>query len=55
LDTTDTGSSFNGGDHDVTLVTPASTPGVSDNVVALSVFVSISDSCDGVIEVGSAF
>ena len=53
MDTADTFSSFNGGDHDVTLVSPASTPGVSDDVVVYSIFVSISDGGDGVIEVGS--
>jgi len=54
LDTADTGGSFNGGDLDVTLISPVWSPGVSDDVVVLSVFVSISDSGDGVIEVGSA-
>jgi len=54
LDTADTGGSFNGGDHDVTLISPSWSPGVSDDVVVLSVFVSISDSGDGVIEIGSA-
>jgi hypothetical protein len=54
LDTADTGSAFNGGDHDVTFVTPRCTPGVSDDVVVLTVLLSVSDSGDGVIEVGSA-
>jgi len=54
LDTADTGGSFNGGDHDVTLISPVWSPGVSDDVVRLSVLVSISDSGDGVIELGSA-
>jgi len=54
LDTTDTGGSFNSGDHDVTSISPSWSPGVSDDVVRLSVFVSESDSSDGVIEVGSA-
>ena len=54
LDTADTGGSFNGGDHDVTLISPVWSPGVSDDVVRLSVSVSISDSGDGVIELGSA-
>jgi hypothetical protein len=54
LDTADTGSSFNGGDHDVTLISPVWSPGVSDDVVRLSVLVSISDSGDGVIQLGSA-
>ena len=53
LDTADTGSSFNSGDHDVTSVTPASTPGVSDDVVVLSTLVSITDGSDGVIKAGS--
>ena len=54
MDTADTGGSFNGGDHDVTLISPVWSPGVSDDVVRLSVLVSISDSGDGVIELGSA-
>ena len=54
LDTADTGGTFNGGDHDVTLISPVWSPGVSDDVVRLSVLVSISDSGDGVIELGSA-
>ena len=54
LDTADTSGSLDSGDHDVTGVSPAWSPGVSDDVVALSVLVSISNSGDGVIEVGSA-
>ena len=54
MDTADTGSSFNGGDHDVTLISPSWSPGVSNDVVRLSVLVSISDSGDSVIELGSA-
>jgi len=54
LDTADTSGSFDSGDHDVTLISPCWSPGVSDDVVRLSVFVSISDSGDGVIELGSA-
>jgi len=54
LDTADTGGSFDGGDHDVASISPVWSPGVSDDVVVLSVLVSISDSGDGVIEVGSA-
>jgi len=54
LDSADTGGTFNGGDHDVTLISPVWSPGVSDDVVRLSVLVSISDSGDGVIELGSA-
>jgi len=54
LDTADTGGSFNGGDHDVTLISPSWSPGVSDDVVLLSILNTISDGGDGVIEVGSA-
>jgi len=56
LDTADTSSepSFLGGDHDVTLISPSWSPGVSDDVVGLSVFLSITDGGDGVIEGGSA-
>jgi len=54
LDTADTGGSFNGGDLDVTLISPVWSPGVSDDVVVLSFMVSVSDGGDGVIHVGSA-
>ena len=54
LDSADTGGTFNGGDHDVTLISPVWSPGVSDDVVRLSVSLSITDSGDGVIEGGSA-
>jgi len=53
LDTADTGT-VDGGDLDVTLVTPGSTPGVSDNIVVLSTLSSISNGGDGVVEGGSA-
>ena len=53
MDTADT-LSIDGGDLDVSLVSPGSTPGVSDEVVVLARLGSISDSGDGVIEVGSA-
>lgn len=54
MDTADTSGSFNGGDHDVTLISPSWSPGVSDDVVLLSILNTISDGGDGVIEVGSA-
>ena len=56
MDTADTSSepSFLGGDHDVTGISPSWSPGVSDDVVGLSVFLSITDGGDGVIEGGSA-
>jgi len=56
LDTADTSSepSILGGDVDVTGISPCWSPGVSDDVVRLSVFLSITDSGDGVIEGGSA-
>jgi len=53
LDTADT-SSVNGGDLDVSIKSPRGTPGVSDDVVVLSVFGSVSDGGNGVIELGSA-
>jgi len=53
LDTADTGS-VDGGDLDVSLVTPGSTPGVSDNVVVLSTLGSVSNGGDGMVEGGSA-
>jgi len=56
LDTADTSSepSILSGDVDVTTFTPSWSPGVSDDVVRLSIFNSITDSGDGVIEGGSA-
>jgi len=53
LDTADT-STINGGDLDVSLVSPRGSPGVSDDVVVLSTLSSISDGGNGVIELGSA-
>ena len=53
LDTADT-SSVNGGDLDVSLVSPRGSPGVSDDVVLLSVLGSVSNGSNGVIELGSA-
>jgi len=53
LDTADT-NTIDGGDVDVALVSPRSTPGVSDNVVVLSIAVSITNGGDGVIKLGSA-
>ena len=53
MDTADS-DTWDGGDLDVTLVTPGSSPGVSDEVVLLSVLGSVSDGGDGVIELGSA-
>ena len=53
LDTADTGT-FDGGDLDVSSISPGGTPGVSDEVVVLARLGSVSDSGDGVIEVGSA-
>jgi len=53
LDTADT-KSFDGSDVDVTTFTPASTPGVSDDVVILTVASSVPDGSDGVIELSSA-
>jgi len=56
LDTADTFSepSILSGDVNVTTFSPSWSPGVSDDVVGLSVFSSESDSSDGVIELGSA-
>jgi len=53
LDSADS-SSGDGSDLDVSLVSPSSSPGVSDDVVVLSVLGSVSDSGDGVVEGGSA-
>lgn len=53
MDTADT-KSFDSSHSDITTFTPASTPGVSDDVVVLPIAVSITDGGDGVIEVGSA-
>jgi hypothetical protein len=53
LDTADT-NSVNGSDLDVSSISPRGTPGVSDEVVLLSTLGSVSDSGNGVIELGSA-
>ena len=53
LDTADT-KTINSSDLDVSLISPGSTPGVSNNVVLLSVLGSITDGGDGVIELSSA-
>jgi len=53
LDTANT-SSFNGSDLDVSLISPSSSPGVSDDPVVLSVLGSESNTTNSVIEVGSA-
>jgi hypothetical protein len=49
LDTADS-LSFNGSDLDVSLVSPAGTPRVSDDVVVLTTFSSVTNSGDGMIE-----
>jgi len=53
LDTADT-KSFDSSDIDVTTLTPASTPGVSNDVVILGSIITPSDGGDGVIELSSA-
>ena len=53
LDTADT-EAVNGTDLDVSLISPGSTPGVSDEVVFLAVLGSVTNSGDGVVELGSA-
>jgi len=53
LDSADTDGSFNGSDVNVTSISPSGGPGVSDDVIALSILDSESDSGDGVIEAGS--
>lgn len=53
MDTADT-KTIDGGDLDVSLVSPGSTPGVSNEVVLLSVLGSVTNSGDGVVELGSA-
>ena len=52
MDTADS-LTFNGGNLEISSISPSSTPGVSDDPVVLSSFGSVSDSTDGVIEVGS--
>lgn len=52
MDTADTGT-IDGGDLDVSSVTPGGGPGVSDDVVLLSSLGTVSDGGDGVIELGS--
>ena len=56
MDTADTSSepSILGGDVDVTSISPSWSPGVSDDVVGLSILDSITDGGDGVIKGGSA-
>jgi hypothetical protein len=53
LDSADT-CTFNSSDFDVSCLSPNSTPGVSDDVVVLSGFGSVSDGGNGVVEGGSA-
>ena len=53
MDTTDT-EAVNGTDLDVSGISPGSTPGVSDEVVFLAVLGSVTNSGDGVVELGSA-
>ena len=53
MDTADTLSS-DGSDLDVSLVSPGSSPGVSNEVVLLAVLGSVTNSGDGVVELGSA-
>ena len=53
MDTADTGS-WGNSDLDVTINTPVWSPGVLDKVVVLSVFGSVTDSKDSVVEGGSA-
>jgi len=53
LDTADS-LALNGSDLDVSLISPGSSPRVSDNVVVLSVFSSVTNSSDGVVKAGSA-
>ena len=54
LDTANT-LSWLGGDSDVAILTPRSSPGVSHDVKVLTSLRAIADSGDGVIELGSAF
>jgi len=53
LDATDT-FSWNDGDLDVSIFAPACSPGVLDEPVFLSVFSSVADCENGVVECGSA-
>jgi len=56
LDTADTSGepSGLGGDVDVTSISPSWSPGVSDDVVLLSILDTVTDGGDGVIEGGTA-
>jgi hypothetical protein len=54
LDTTDS-LTGNGSDLDISLISPWGTPWVSDEIVVLSTFGTITDSGDGVIEGGTAW
>ena len=54
LDTADTSAGFLDGDSDVALLSPAGSPGVSNDVVLLSALGAVSDGGDGVVEAGSA-
>jgi hypothetical protein len=54
LDSTDTNRVLDGSDSDVTLLTPAGGPGVSDDVVVTNGVISTpSDGSDSVVELGS--
>ena len=53
LDTADT-FAWNSGNLDVSRVSPAGAPGVSDDPVVLAILCAESDSTDGVIELGTA-
>jgi len=54
LDTADT-LALDGSDLDVTLVTPGSAPGVSDDVVLLTTLSSVANGSDGMVEAGTTF
>jgi len=54
LDTADTDGTFDSSDLNVTFISPVGSPGVSDNVEILGSVITVSDSGDSVIELGSA-
>ena len=53
MDTADS-LTLNGSDLDVSLISPGGSPGVSHEVVLLAVLGSVTNSGDGVVELGSA-
>lgn len=53
LDTTNS-LTLNGGKSDVTFLTPGSRPGVTDDIVVLTILRAVTDSDDGVVSSSTA-